>query len=99
MLNFNDFTTFIVGYAQYVCGILAVFGMLWLAFTLIKRNRADGLYVQYEESTDSFGNQMPLKKYVVYKGITYYLDDKNPLYKIMNEDYININNKLIKVYQ
>lgn len=98
MLNLNDFGTFILNYAQYVCGILAVFGMLWVVFTLVKRSRPDGLYVQYEESVDNFGNKMSLKKYVVYKGITYYLDDNNPLYKIMNEDYININNKLIKVY-
>lgn len=98
MLNLNDFGNFILNYAQYVCGILAVFGMLWVVFTLVKRIRPDGLYVKYEENVDNFGNKLPEKKYVVYKDTTYYLSDNPLFYKIMDEDYISIDDKLIKIH-
>ena len=98
MLNLKDFASFMIGYGIYVLWILFVFTMFIIIFrhvlNVIRNSRNNDLEIYLEDSTDSFGNHQPLKKYIVYKGTRYYLDDMH-LYNRFNRYYVIIGNKRV----
>ena len=97
MLNLNDFVRFMFGYWFYCLGILFVFGLLWVAFSMIKIRKSADIEVQFERQRDSFGNVMPERKYIIYKNTRYYLDTDLKLYNRFNNYYVIIGNKRIYV--
>lgn len=100
MLNLKDFASFMIGYGIYVLWILFVFTMLIITFrhvlNEIKSRRNNDLEICLEDSIDSFGNHQPLKKYIVYKGTRYYLEDMK-LYNRFNRYYVIIGNKRVYI--